>query len=68
VGENSVMLNVSTGDLIDPGLTDVRVDVGHTTAPIVSGTSMSTDHVATEFVLGLLHWHCGNDGGFFAPV
>ena len=59
------MLNVGTGDLIDPGLTDVSVDVGHTTAPIVSGTSMSTDHVATEFVLGLLHWHYGYDVDFF---
>ena len=57
VGENLIAPQVSSGDLSGPGPTGVKIDVGHAYAPIVSGTYMLTDNVATELVIGLPYRH-----------
>lgn len=51
VGETLVMPKVGSGDLTGPGPTGIKIDVGHAYAPVVSGTYMVTDHIATELLL-----------------
>ncbi len=57
VGENSIRPKVRSGDLSAPGPDGIKVDVGHAYAPIVSGTYMLTDNIATELVIGLPYRH-----------
>ena len=57
IGENIIRPKVSSGDLTAPGPAGVKVDVGHAYAPIISATTMLTDHIATELVIGLPYRH-----------
>ena len=68
VGDNIVIPKASSGDLTGPGPSGVNIDVGHAYAPIVSGTYMLTDHVATELVLGLPYRHDVTGRGTFDGV
>ena len=68
VGENLIMPKVSSRDLSGPGPTGIKVDVGRAYAPIVSGTYMLTDHVATELVLAVPYRHDINGKGTYDGV
>lgn len=57
IGENIIRPKVSSGDLTAPGAAGIKVDVGHAYAPVISGTTMLTDNIATELMIGLPYRH-----------